>query len=251
MQNNSSDEFIKLNEAYEDGLFRLVMNEVAEAEGQSLLEENKALNIDPENLPTEKDLARFEKLLNAHLKKARRKKQAPKILRRTLVAVASVVIVFSTMMLTVQAFRIQVLNFLINIEPKYTSLGLNSSNNDQSSGKLVVNWANAYMPTYIPKGYKIGSISSTESTKKIVFNNLNNDSTVLYTDYISPYSIAIDTEGASLIQSIIISGQEGTLAVKGSTTTVAWKIDDHLFTIQGQLSTDEVTKMAEGVKFFK
>ncbi|WP_338053234.1 DUF4367 domain-containing protein [Clostridium thermosuccinogenes] len=35
------------------------------------------------------------------------------------------------------------------------------------------------------------------------------------------------------------------------TAYIVWTIDDHLFIIQGQVSTDEAVKMAEGVKLVK
>lgn len=163
----------------------------------------------------------------------------------------ALVVTFSAMMLTVQAFRIQVLNFLISIEPNYTSFQLKDNNDGQNNEQLIVNWTNAYVPTYIPEGYDVSNISYSDSTKKITFTNQEDDSSIVYTEYNSKNSIAIDTENASLIKSVKINGQNGTLSVKDSTVSLVWIIDNHLITIQGQVSTEEVIRMAEGVKFIK
>ncbi|NLH02304.1 MAG: DUF4367 domain-containing protein [Clostridiales bacterium] len=87
--------------------------------------------------------------------------------------------------------------------------------------------------------------------KKIIFTKREDNSSVIYTEYNSKNSIAVDTENASLVETVKINGQDGTLSVKDSTTSVVWAMDNHLFTIQGQLSADEAIKMAEGVKFIK
>ena len=42
-----------------------------------------------------------------------------------------------------------------------------------------------------------------------------------------------------------------TLSIKDTTVTVVWIIADHLYTIQGQINTDEAIKLAESVKFIE
>lgn len=75
MPSNNTDRFRKLNEEYEDGLFRLIMDDVAEKEGRLLFEENEQLKSDPENIPSQKDVDRFATLLDSHLKKAKKIKK--------------------------------------------------------------------------------------------------------------------------------------------------------------------------------
>lgn len=254
MPNNKEEELKKLNEDYEDSLFRLVMNDIAEKEGKLLFEESKQLKMDSEDMPTQENIDRFTKLLDLHIKKAKKTNDNhtfTKILNRAAVIILVIIVFFSTAMVSVEAFRVQVLDFLINIETKYTSFQLNNSDDTQDNEKLIVNWTHSYAPTYIPDGYEVSSASDSDSIKRIKFDSQDNNLTIIYTDYNSTDSIAIDTEGASLVKTIDINGQEGTLAVKDSTTTVAWKINDHIFTIQGQINTDEATKMAEGVKYIE
>lgn len=254
MPNNSSDGIKKLNEEHEDSLFRLVMNNAAEKEGKLLFEENEQLKSNPDYLPSQEDTERFTGLLDSHLKKAKKfnkDRRLSRVLNKAAVVMLVVVIAFSTAMVTVQAFRIQVLNFLINMKPKYTSLQLTENDSNQTSEKMIVNWTNTYVPTYISDGYEVSSISYSDSIKMIKLNRKDDSSTIIYTEYNSSNSIAVDTENASLVKTIKINGLDGTLSVKNSVTAVAWKMDNHLFTVQGQICTDEAIKIAEGVKFIK
>lgn len=252
MPNNNAERIRELNELYEDGLFRLVMNDVAEKEGEILFEENERLKSDSENLPSQEDIDRFARRLNSHLKKTKKNQRNHSTSRKftgVAVALLVLVIIFATMMLTVQALRIQVLYFLISIEPNY--LQLNVDSNDQDNGDWIVNWINAYVPMYIPEGYEISSISYSDSARKIIFTKQEDNSSIIYTEYDSKNSAAVDTENASFIETVRINGQDGILSVKDSITSVVWTTDDHLFIIQGQVSTDEAVKMAEGVKLIK
>jgi hypothetical protein len=254
MSNNSSDQARKkLYDEYEDSLFRLVMNDVAEKEGKLLLEEKEKLKNEPEYVAFPELIRKFSNQLNTYFKehKSTNRRHTFKTLNRVAVAMLAVFLVFSAAMLTVQAFRIDVMNFLISIEPKYTSFQLNDNESDRSKS-LVVNWTNAYVPTYIPKGYEVDSTSYSDSLKKLAFNNKQDETLfIVYSEYDSSNNVEIDTENASLVKTVKINGHHGTLVVKNSIVTVAWEIDNHMFTVQTQVGVDETIKIAEKVKFIK
>lgn len=254
MPNNNPEGIKKLNEVYENGLFSLAMDNLAREDGEISLEENRLLKTDPQNLPSPESMKRFTKLLDAHLrnlKKSQKDSHILKLSKRSAVALMAVIILFSVMIAGVQALRVQVLNFLISIEPKYTSLQLNDNGNTHGTEQLIVNWANTYVPTYMPDGYEVSSITYTDSIKKLIFENSGDTSLIIYTEYDSTNTIAVDTEGASLIEKVNINGHNGTLSIKDSVTSVAWTIDNHLFSIQGQINKVQAIKIAEGVKFIK
>ena len=254
MFNNSSDQARKkLYDEYEDSLFRLVMNDVAEKEGKLLLEENEKLKNNQEYVPSPESIKKFSNQLNTYFKehKSTNRRHTFKALNKVAVAMLAVFLVFSTAMLTVQAFRIDVLNFLISIEPKYTSFQLDD-NESASSKSLVVNWTNAYVPTYIPKGYEVGNISYSEPLKTLTFNNKQDEKAfIVYSEYDSSNNVEVDTENASLVETIKVNGYNGTLVSKNSIVTVAWEMDNHMFTVQTQEGTGEAIKIAEDVKFIK
>ena len=254
MPNNSSEQIReKLYEEYEDSLFRLVMHDAADKEGKIFLEEKEKLKNDPDSLPSEETFQRFSQQLDTQLKKPKAyaaRRRILKALNRSAVAMLVVFILLFATVASVQAWRVRVLNYLMDIQPKYTSFQLKESNSGSGSGSPVVNWTKAYVPTYIPDGYKVSNISSSKPLKKIVFESeQDKDSFIIYTELSEANSPAVDTENASVFKTISINGHEGTLVVKNSIITIVWQMDNSLFTVQAPTSEDTVLKIAEGVKY--
>ncbi|MDQ7092441.1 DUF4367 domain-containing protein [Desulfosporosinus sp. PR] len=254
MSDNSSDQSReKLFEEYEDSLFRLIMHEAAEKEGKLFLEEKERLKNDPESLPSREAVQRFSRQLDAHFKKTKayaRKRRILKALNRAAVAMLIVIAVLFTAVASVQAVRVKVLNFLMNIQPQYTSFKLKESGSNSDSGKPVVNWTNTYVPTYIPEGYKVSTTTNHELVKKIIFENAQDkNSFIIYTELNEANTSEIDTENASVFKSLSINGHDGTLTVKNSTVTIIWEMDNHMFMVQAPTSESTAVKIAEGVKY--
>jgi nitrate/nitrite-specific signal transduction histidine kinase len=146
-----------INEKYEDDFFRLAMHYAAEKEGNLLFEEIKELSKEPDNHPSQEHIKKFTKQLDTHLKKivrTSRNRHFSKILNKAAVVMLALIVVFSAAMFTVNAFRVRVLNFLISIEPKYTSIQLDDNSDDSNRGQPIVNWTNAYVPTYVSLPFK-------------------------------------------------------------------------------------------------
>ncbi len=157
MPNNSSDEISKkLYEDYEDSLFRLVIHDTANKEGKLFLEEKEKLKNDPKSYPSKEVSQKFCQQLDARLKKPKTYKARQLMLRRfnrTAVEILFVVVILLTTVASVQALRTKVLNFFMDIQPGYTSFQLKENDKSTNKETPVVNWTNAYVPTYIPDGY--------------------------------------------------------------------------------------------------
>ncbi|MHB8076729.1 DUF4367 domain-containing protein [Desulfosporosinus fructosivorans] len=219
MPNNNPEQIRKkLYEEYEDSLFRLVMHDAAEKEGKLFLEEKEKLKHDPELLPSEEAFQRFSQQLDTRLKQPKAyvtRQRILKVLNRVAVAMLVVIVLLFTSVVSVEAFRVRVLNFLMDIQPKYTSFQLKESDSGSGGESPVVNWTKAYVPTYIPEGYKVSNVSNDEFVKKIVFEN-QQGSLILYTELSEGNSHGVDTENASVLKPITINGHEGTLVIKNS-----------------------------------
>ncbi len=254
MANDKEQMLNKINEEYKDNLLKLAVQNAFEKDGKLL--EKERINEAPENQSSHKQFETFTRLLDSHLQTAKPKRKiklVPKLLNKVAVAMLALVILFSIAMLTVDAFRIRVLNLLISTEPEYTSFQLEDNNDDeQDNDNAIVNLTNTYVPTYVPEGYIVSGLSDTGTAKKITFSNTLDESLFLiYTEYTSANSIAVDTENASSTEKVNINDQNGTISIKDSIISVAWVMDDHFFTVQGNLSNQEAIKIAEGVKFIK
>lgn len=256
MPNNSPEQIRKkLYEEYEDSLFKLIMHDATEKEGKLFLEEKEKLKNTSDSLPSGEGFKRFNQQLDAHLKKPKayaKRQRILKALNRTAVAALAVIVIFFTTVGTVQAVRIKVLNFLMDIQPEYTSFQLKDSGGGSEGGNLVVNWTNAYIPTYIPEGYKVSNISSSESYKRIIFENQQDkESHIIYTELSGANSPRVDTEDASEFETVSINGHKGTIMIKNSMVTIVWEMNSSIFMVQSQTGKDTAMRIAEGVSYVK
>lgn len=245
---------IKLLEEYEDGLMRLVMHELAEHEGELYLKESKALRDSREAGPSPEALEKFSKRLDAELKKQRAKTRQlyfPKAMNVAVVAMLAVVFVFLTAMTTVQAFRTRVMNLWLDVRPEYTSFRLRGSS-DANDSSIVVNWTNAYVPTYIPEGFIVSTWSYSMAYKRITFeNSQDRTSFTLYLELDESDNPVIDTEDASRFEPILINGKDGMLVMKNDVVSIVWEMDSLLFVLQARTSMDMAIRIAEGVRYIK
>lgn len=128
MPNDSPEQIRKrLFEEYEDSLFKLVMYDAAEKEGQLFLKEKEKLKNDPEFLPSPTAVQKFSRQLDAYLKKPKtyaRKQRIWQALNKAAVAMLIMSVILCTTVVTVQAVRVRVLNFLMDIQQEYTSFSV-------------------------------------------------------------------------------------------------------------------------------
>lgn len=251
---NNSETRKELLEQYEGSLMRLVMHDVAEQGGQIFLAESKALKDSLESRPSQAALETFSRRLDAELTKQRSRVRRPYLFRglnTVAVAMLAGIVVFFTAMTTVGAFRTQVMNFWLDIRPEYTAFKLKGSNDATGASSMVVNWTNAYVPTYIPDGYEVSSLSYSAGNKTIVFVNDAEEKYIIYRELDESSNPVVDTENASRFEAIRINGRSGTLIVKNGMVTIVWETDARLFVIQAQTSVDTAVKIAEGVKYIK
>lgn len=245
MANSRSEQLKEINNSYDDRIFSLAMKNItAESEGKILYKENMQSVIE---LPPPEAKERFTRLLDRHLKNQRKIMRKGKLLRKVVLIVAAVIAVFAVAMLTVSAFRAQVLNLFMKPEQKYTYVQITDSAAEPSVSSLPVDWKNAYMPTYIPDGYEVTSVTNVNSYKSIRFDK--DSSSLYYSELNSANGAALDTETAPLAKSVSINSHEGSLVKKDGMLSITWEMDNRLFLIYGDINQEELVKIAESVKF--
>ncbi len=241
----------KLLEEYEDSLFKLAMYDLAAEEGKLLLEENKKLKNDPDFQPGEAAYQKFAEQLDIHLKKKEAhttRRNRPKLLSKFAIAASIAVLLLFTTVASVEAVRLRVLNFLVDVRQEYTSFSLKESENNSYSETPAVNWSKSYVPTYIPEGYEVSSISDGSLSKIIEFVN-SQGSLITYMELSEGNKILLDTENASDFETIKINEHEGSMVMKNFLVTIIWAMDERMFLIRGEVEKNAVIKMAEGVKY--
>lgn len=252
MPNNGSDQVRKkLFEDYEDSLFKLVMYDAAEKEGRLFLEEKEKLKNNSEFAPSEEAIQKFSRQLDTRLKKAKTysaRRRMLGILNKAAAAILIILIIMFTTVTSVQALRIKALNLLKDIRQQYTSFELKESKNGSAGGNGVVNWSQAYVPTYLPEGYKAINSSKGKVYSEIQFKN-EQGRLITYTELTEGNKPALDTESAAVTKTVDINGHEGMLVEKNSLVTILWEMDGRIFMIRAQTDQDATMMIAEGVKY--
>ncbi len=238
-------------EDLDDLKIKLALLNYMDLEGKSLLEENKVLQKDDFFSLRKDTKQRFQKSINRHYYK----KHAEAFLRigRRIISKAAVVLFFifvslSIPVFSVEAIRTRVLNLILDVNDKYTSVKLNQEDDNLESTDLNIPWTEAYAPTRIPEGYEVSSMSD-KSVKSIQFNNAEG-SMILFQQWVYGSTINIDTENADNTSKVTIQGNEGMLAEKGEVVTITWSNDAYIFVItiyRGGFSQEEMLDIAESV----
>lgn len=249
MPNNSPEQIQKkLYEEYEDSLFKLVMHNAAAKEGQLFMEEKARLKNDPEFQPSPAAVRKFSQQLDTHLKKQQayaRKQRILNTINKAAVAMVIMLVVLGSVVMTVEAVRVRVLNFVMDVEPEYMSFALKDNDKGEST---IVDWHKAYVPTFIPAGYELNAVTTGKYAKSIEFKN-KQGLLITYMELSESSKPQLDTENASTIETISINGHNGKLIVKESLVTVIWPMNDHMHIIRGQMEEGTAVKIAEGVKY--
>ena len=237
-------------EKYEDSLWRVIMYDFAEHDGIELSEEITALKDDPQYQPTDAEKIKYYKMLDSELSKHKLRsigKTSKKILTKVAVVVLAFVLGFSILFTTVDAFRVQVLNFLLTFESEYTSVRLGENENDEN---IIAGFKNTYLPTYIPEGYRIYDKGNGGSFSLINYIN-NEDEYIRFYVFTFGMEGNIDSENAEIIKTIKINGTEGIYILKNGKITISWSNEERLFIISAILSEKEIIKIAESVIYIE
>ena len=242
----------QLNDTYEDQLFRIAVGDItADAEGKALL---AGIAAEAPETPSPEALRRFAANVDRYIRRSsaldcRQDRRRRKVWSKAAVVLLAAIALFALLMVSVSAFRTRVLNLLMKMEPKYTSVQLTDDAAATAGSGLTLNWKQAYVPTYIPEGYEVSGISNSETQKIVSFIDPKTSATLIYREYASQNMVLLDTEDADLVKQLKIGGGNGTLVVKDSIVTVAWVLDGHLFMVVGPISEDTAVKIADSVKF--
>ena len=196
----------RLLENYEDAYFALLMEDVAQMEGARLDQLNMELQNDPHAAVPEGLTKRCLKTINAHFSNMRRS--------------SSLRIVKKAFAIS-DEFRTATLNLVITANEKYTQLKMKQEDPPQESGNTMVTDSNKFFKnirlTWLPDGYEY--LSGEYDYQAIFANDENNWIVINRFDGTSTYNV--DTEGAEIVEEIMINGNSGLRIVKNGQTHIA------------------------------
>lgn len=226
---------------YEEALLTIVMHDLAEEEGRTLLlqeEGREKRQID------EDDLAIFQKKLHAAFEKDERVRKKKQMLQRAgKIAVLFIALftISTVSVLSVDALRVKVLNFMMDVQESFTEVGIK----DEQKNEIDLVRTQVYTPDYLPKEFH-----QTEQTKDSLFVSTtweNQEGEIIsLTEFDEASNTQIDTENAET-KEVKIKGQEGLAVKKKGTYNIVWSVDDKYFVLTTTLNESESIKIANSV----
>lgn len=161
--------------------------------------------------------------------------------KRVAVIILAIMISLTATTFGVKAIRESVIKFITETFEKFTAVSVENEEADAQND--IVKKA----PQYIPEGYALKTELDLGGLYKINYINQDNNSI----DYIQKINFGtiynIDTEDIKY-EKININSFEGIKYVKNGINTVVFADETYMYTVYGQISFDELIKMAESIK---
>lgn len=243
----------ELYENYEDALFALLMEKIAEEEGKKYLEESERLNQDPNaEIPESLD-RKCRNIINREFAKSNRRKRlqvAKKVLSRVAIVALISIMLFMTAYALVPEVRIRTLNLLIEISDVATTLTFNKDTSDIISVVLDDGFFGYVIPD-VPEGFVITDQGSNSQVIWIDYEN-SAGAVISFSILGSATSVFnVDTEDADSVEKIVIHGYEGLIIEKGEKIHIVWgDIDQakYVNVICRDIDMDTAIDLANGMR---
>ena len=112
----------------------------------------------------------------------------------------------------------------------------------------LYDWEGAYAPTYMPEGFEFVERTDFKDKHDISYSDSKN--TVVISQFYN-CSYNIDTEGALDIIHTNINNSEAIIVLKEDKNIISWSVDKTMLWVRGNVSIDELIKIAESMKPLK
>lgn len=253
MNMNKKEDLI---EQYEDAALALMMSEYAEQEGNRLLqefEEAKARG-DVPAVPAELD-EKCRNLIHKAYKKERTRKRLTHLLcfaGKTAAAWFVVIGLCATLIVSVEALRTPVFNFIIEQHDKFTTINLGKDPSEPTTQPTTDHPANPSRETpldgLLPDGYTVVQFRVRGNGTYVAqyMNSVGN--LIILSSTLGDGILNIDTDNANT-RAITIAGFNGYLVEEGTELTLFWFDAEHDFSYQlrtTNTSISELWRIAEG-----
>lgn len=238
-----------LVEQYEDALFALIMDKVAEVEGQKAIEENQRFKesgevVIPEELNRRCKQTIRCKTAEKHLK--RYGKGFGKVLNKVAIVALMALLLFTTAFATSESFRVKTLNFVMEVFDDRTEIKFvpkDTAADSTAVPEITAGW--------LPEGFKLTRTDALKANR--VYEYANSDNTAYIAVNImemTSVSMALDTEDAKTL-SLQVQGEDAIMVDKGNIKQLVWKLhtDENRYccVITENISEEDMLKFAENI----
>lgn len=232
----------RLYEQYEDAFFALLMDKVAEANGQALIQKNEELLIDPNAAVPEEVSKRCLHTIEKNYRKVQFQKTAKdalRVLNRVALWILIPIFMFGCVFAASEAIRTKTLNYIIE------HFDVGSTFSFQQNGSTVNNTTKLSADTIqkcLPPNYFLAFCNSDEISSDFIIMNEFNEEISISEYYLQNHSttVAVDTEKADVLESSI-GAQSIYILNKENTYQIVWinELAQKMIAISGNKSLSE------------
>ena len=215
-----------------DSMLEDIVPGVSEQRGRDMAEPEENITFSPEH---EK---KMKKLFQKERRSVFRKKSA-KYSKRAALFLVGAVLISSVTIMSVEAWRVRVLNYFLNIAQERTEMKWSDENKGDSYATDEVTLG------YIPHGFELERSVPKREGLSLTFRK--NELSFHVSIYPLRGSLGFDTEDAE-IKKVSINGAEGVLSIKENVTILVWNDTESAYLINGNISEEEIIKIAENLK---
>lgn len=234
----------ELYEKYQDALFALLMDEVANAEGKKALEENERLKKDPTaGVPPEVS-ERCLKRIDREFRKQNTKKMRKitfKVAQYVAIIMLTGLLFFTGAFALSDTFRSATLNLIIKNWGDSIDFSFTHEQGDKEV-QFQIGW--------LPDG--VSQIETTTDSTRVVYSyGDKKDKNLIIAYYlVAGSTFSFDTENADYISNMLINDYQATLIKKGNSIQIVQNLPDKnaLLQIIGEnISENDMIKCAESI----
>lgn len=187
---------------------------------------------------------KFEANMQILFRDLKRQELITKIKNASLKTAAVILLLFAVSfgaIMSVEAYRVTVLNFFLERSRESTTISIGSNNNDYPGLQ------SGLLPEYLPVGYVNILYQDIGDYYFAIFRNEAGDE--IYLEKLSEGSSAgIDSEYA-YIEHLTVNGYNAQYYRKNNTGTLLFKYGGHVFLLSAPLPKEELVKIAESFRF--
>lgn len=260
----------QLLEEYEDALFALLMEPVAEHEGKAAMEENERLKNDPTAAVPEEITRNGLRTIRREFAKKRRQhmlKTAGRVFSNVAVFLLVSTLCFATAYAAMPEVRIQTLNFLIEVSDVATNITLidsssaSSTQNSPHSTGVRTGPGSALAEDGTLGGYQMPELSDDyeisleeRSSRGLYVRYCAGEEIILTfrVDKLRTSGINIDTEDAPVVEYVTVNGYDGIYVEKDDSLHLVWGDTDHGYIINilaTGITREDIFSYAEIMKY--
>ena len=231
----------KLNDTIIDELIKYAAEQEVDRLADQFTDEAKAADI--------KYSPGFDLRMRRLFKQTKKQERRTRVLHalpRVGVAAAVLLLLSIPFIMSVDAFRLPLLNYFNEISHHSTVIRVDETAVDYGAIKDKIH--NLYLPSYITPNYSFDSFTNDKQYCIITFSN-DDGEVIILRSLIKGNSIGADSEESNVVE-LIINNEPAQYFSKDGFNMLVFKYNDAIFMISATVDKDEIIKIAESMKLY-